>query len=268
MTRRSRRSENSRNNLSLPEAVSFPLTTPDGVVLHVDEYRSDPSRPVVVIGHGFFQHRRTPRFTRIARAFASAGYSVIVFDFRGHGQSRGWYTFGRREPADLRTILAYARRSYRRVGLVTFSMGASIAIRLLGSHGGADRQWADALVSVSGVADLNRVTPFRVWWPSAIHSWWRQLGTPRRFRGLTLHYGKPRALDHVSALSPVPVLFLHAERDWLIEAEHSRMLYERAGVPKQLLLLPGRLHAEELADHDMPAFLAVCRGWFDRWLTS
>ena len=251
-----------------PGAVSFPLTTPDGVVLHVDEYRVDPARPVIVIGHGFFQHRGTPRFARIAHAFVSAGYNVLVFDFRGHGQSRGWYTFGRREPADLRAVLEYTRPRYRRVGLVTFSMGASIAIRLLGSRGGRDRQWADALIAVSAVADLNRVTPFRVWWPGAVRSWWRQLGTPRRFRGLTLHYGKPRALDHVDAISPVPVLFLHAEGDWLIMADHSRMLYERAGEPKQLLILPGRLHAEEFADYDMAAFIAVCRGWFDRWLAT
>jgi pimeloyl-ACP methyl ester carboxylesterase len=253
---------------AVPEAVSFALTTPDGVRITMDEYHRDSGRPVIVVCHGFFQNRRTPRFLSIARAMLECGFNVVTFDFRGHGHSRGWYTFGRREPADLRTVLERVRPHYPAVGLLTFSMGASIAIRLLGGHSGHDRRWADALIAVSAVSDLNLVTPWRVWWPGALRSGWRQLGTRRRFRGVELHYGKPRALDAIERVSPVPVLFVHSEHDWLIPLEHGQQLHERARNPKHLVMLPGRGHAEELIEERREQLISLSREWFDRWLTS
>jgi len=182
---------------------------------------------------------------------------VVVFDFRGHGQSGGLYTFGQRETEDLRTVLDFACPRYRKLGVLAFSLGASIAIQTL-----ARTHQADGLIAVSPVANLDTVTLRSVWWPGAFRSWWSQLRVSRSFRGLTLHYGKPRALDVVDRVSPVPLLLIHGTKDWLVNVRQSQLLYAQAREPKQLHLVEGGRHAEELFEDDPDGFGRLCSAWF------
>jgi alpha-beta hydrolase superfamily lysophospholipase len=234
------------------------LTTADGVELAVDEYRLSGSHAAILLCPGFFQHRRTPRFRRIAERFVRAGGNVVAFDFRGHGASGGFYTFGEREIADLTAVLDFARPRYRRLGVLAFSMGASIAVQTL-----AQTHQADGLIAVSPVADLEAITWRSIWWPGAFRSWWSQRLVRRPFRTLTLHYGKPRALDVVDQVSPTPILFIHGAGDWLVNVRQSQLLYAKAREPKRLHLVESGRHAEELFEEDPDAFVRLCLGWFE-----
>ena len=228
----------------------------------VDWYRLERPRAAVLICHGFFQHRRTPRFLGITRHFLQAGYDAVIFDFGGHGESGGWYTFGRREVHDCHAVLDLIRPHYPSLGVLSFSMGASTAIRALAQRRSADSLSADSLIAVSPVADPNYIHPWTIWWPGAFRTAWRQRKTRRGFRGRTLHYGKPRALDAAAGVSPVPVLFVHSVNDWLIQARHSRELFERANEPKALRLMQSDGHAEELFESDPDGFTRLCDAWF------
>ena len=233
------------------------LTAPDGVELLFEHYRHGDRQVALVICPGFFQHRRTPRFRQLARRFVEAGVDVVVCDVRGHGDSGGSYTFGQREPEDLKVVLEVVRPQYPKLGVLAFSMGGSIAIQTL-----AQTHQADGLIAVSAVADLETITLGSVWWPGALRSWWRQLGVPRPFRGRTWHYGKPKALDVVDQLAPMSVLFIHGTRDWLVSVHQSRLLYAKAHEPKRLQLIDTGRHAEELFEDDPEGFVRACCEWF------
>lgn len=78
-----------------------------------------------------------------------------------------------------------------------------------------------------------------------------------RFRsiGLIKDAGFPPSLDEwlegfrkvspirfVDKISPRPLLLVHGEEDDLVPVEHARRLYQQAGEPKKLLLLPDAGH--------------------------
>ncbi len=241
----------------MTKPVAHRVVTSDGVEIALDHYQTSSSPAVIVICPGFFQHRRTPRFRRIASRVVQAGYDVAVFDFRGHGQSRGLYTFGRYEPEDLKAVMQFVRPGYPKVGVLAFSLGASIAIQTL-----AETHQAHGLIAVSPVANLDTITVRSVWWPGAVRSWWSQRAVYRPFRGLSLHYGKPHALDVVERVSPIPILLIHGTKDWLVNAQQSRLLYANAREPKRLQLIEGGRHAEELFEDDPNGFVELCHNWF------
>ena len=83
--------------------ISFTRYTPDGAV-------PPGGRPGVLVLHGLAGNRGT--VDPVASAFASAGYSVLAYDARGHGTSGGEITLaGPREVADLRALRnAFAAR--------------------------------------------------------------------------------------------------------------------------------------------------------------
>lgn len=60
----------------------------------------------------------------------------------------------------------------------------------------------------------------------------------------------------VDRISPRPLLLIHGEDNALHSADESRDLYERAGEPKELMLLEGTGHTEWAFD-DHPTFLHV-----------
>ena len=90
-------------------------TMDDGVSIALTRYTPDGAAPSggwpgVMVLHGLGGTRGT--IDAIASAFATAGYSVLAYDARGHGASGGDITLaGPREVADLRALRqAYAAR--------------------------------------------------------------------------------------------------------------------------------------------------------------
>jgi pimeloyl-ACP methyl ester carboxylesterase len=67
-----------------PPIISAHFTTPDGLRLATD-LAGDPWKPRLVFVHGGGQSRRSWRGA--LRRMAGAGFSVVSFDLRGHGES-------------------------------------------------------------------------------------------------------------------------------------------------------------------------------------
>ena len=70
----------------------------------------------------------------------------------------------------------------------------------------------------------------------------------------------------VDRIAPRPVLFITTDDDRLVPPEESRVLYEKAGEPKKLVVLEGYGHYEVYAE---PAFGEVMRetvAWFGEYL--
>jgi fermentation-respiration switch protein FrsA (DUF1100 family) len=70
----------------------------------------------------------------------------------------------------------------------------------------------------------------------------------------------------VGRIAPVPLLIAHGTADWLIPASHARTLIARAGDPKELFLLEGALHAENILVDDPEPLIRRLAVFFDRSL--
>jgi len=230
-------------NMAQPVVMSHTLVTSDGVPIDAVHLPGE-SDLAIVLAHGFTFSWQRHSVWRIANRFNRVA-GVISFDFRGHGRSGGLSTLGDREIKDLDVAVAYARQlGYKRIGLVGFSMGASIVVRYAGLIGGVD-----AAASISG--------PGR----------WYYRGTERMRR---VHFAAEHRVGRLATrmltrtrispdrwdptpvppyeaaaqISPIPLLVVHGDKDLYFPVEHARQLYDAARDPKELWLIPGFAHAE------------------------
>lgn len=68
-----------------PEKVKF--ETVDGVEIRGTFYTGKGRAPVVMLLHAYENHSRAKEWIGLADSLQKAGYSVLAFDFRGHGES-------------------------------------------------------------------------------------------------------------------------------------------------------------------------------------
>ena len=231
------------------------VETSDGVKISIRHTPRGGER-VVIVAPGFFQSKETRTFRRIHDALGAA-FDVISMDFRGHGKSGGRYTFSARETEDLKVVVDYARERYGKVGVLGFSFGGSIAVLEAARY-----RNVDSLVCVGSPMAPAEIE-FEWWRPVAIRDGVRGLE-----RGAGARIGSPflkkaSAIDVVSSLGPIPVLFIHGSRDATVKPRHSRGLYERARGTRSLRIFQGASHAQEIFRKFPEGFLGCVRDWFE-----
>lgn len=198
----------------------------------------------MVLAHGLLANRRLPALMELAESLSRFG-PVWTLDLRGHGTSGGACTLGELEALDIAAVAAEVRtETDLPVATIGFSMGAAAAIR-----SAALFETPDAVVAVSGPADWRGR---RGWGARKTEMVWRipgGIGTVRRLTGVRLSgeipHG-PSPLAVIGAIAPVPVLIVHGTADPFFPAAEGRALYDQAGDPKGLWILPGGGHAEGL----------------------
>jgi pimeloyl-ACP methyl ester carboxylesterase len=221
-------------------AEPFRVTTRDGVVLAGS--RIGDADPAIVVCHGFGGWHAKPKYARLIEALAPR-FTVYAFDFRGHGASGGWTTFGGVETVDVAAVVARAREDgHARVATLGASMGGIAVIRHAALEGGVD-----AVVAVS--------TPAR--WDGHRSDAVRRMawltGTARgrrvaRLFGIRLptEWARPESPeDVVGKIAPVPLLLIHGRDDHYFDEEEAWRLYRAAGEPKRLWLAGRFGHAED-----------------------
>ena len=232
------------------EEVSF--TTSDGVSLAGWWLDNPGSRSVVICCHGHRSNKAD--MLGIGPGLWRAGHNVLLFDFRGNGDSgNGRQSLAHYEQADLTAALDWVARSHpgTRIAVMAFSMGASTAILTA-----ARDPRIEALVLDSPFATMSGVI-------AANYRRYRLPGdlllpvadlVNRVFCGYAFKQVRP--VDAMSSLSPRPVLLLHGTKDRIIPYEHARQLAKAAGPGKVELV------AFEGADHcggyfvDRPGYIA------------
>jgi dipeptidyl aminopeptidase/acylaminoacyl peptidase len=169
-----------------------------------------------------------------------AGNNVLIFDFRGCGESDLVpLSIGYHERRDLQAAARFAheRVARARLGLIGYSMGA--AVSLLVAAGDADIR---AVVADSAYATLTGVIA------AAYRR--RRLPAPPilalsdRYNGWRYGYrfGELRPVDIVGQLAPRPLLIIHGTRDAVTPVDHAYQLYAAAGEPKELWIAEGAHH--------------------------
>ena len=202
-----------------------------------------PALGTVVFLHGYGASKS--QSLSVAPFLHRAGYHVLAFDFRAHGDSEGSFTtIGLDEGADVRAALEWlARRpevDAERVALFGWSMGA--AAGLLAAR---DLPEVRALVADSSFASLENVvannlasftglpafpfTPATLWFASAMTG--RSVG----------ENAPERAASEIGR----PLLLIQGSEDRIARPESDgASLARAAGAVAQLWLVPGASHVD------------------------
>jgi uncharacterized protein len=230
--------------------------TRDGVVLRYTR-RGPGGRSAVLVAPGIFLHRESDEHRTLGERLSEVA-DVITLDVRGHGDSGGAFTFGVKEPEDLAELADDLRGSYDRLGGLGFSFGGYHTAVAAARHHCFD---AVALVGTPhrlSILDHNFLTP------GLLRSVPLMMRRRRRLTRLspTALTGRAVPSQIVGDIAPTPLLIVHGTDDWLVPADHARILFERALEPKRLLLLPGALHAEYIVTTEPDSLLAPLAAFF------
>jgi pimeloyl-ACP methyl ester carboxylesterase len=225
----------------------------EGAGIHLKGWRFPAQGPVkrgtLVYLHGIGDSRRWS--AGIADHFTPAGYDVLAYDSRAHGESGGdACTYGVYERQDLIKVLS--RVQNRPIVLMGVSLGAAVALQTA-----AESHDVAAVIAIATFSDLRTVGQERAPFFAS------QRNIDDAFR-----IAEAEARFHVDDASPlaaaphikVPALIIHGARDRDTVPAHSQRVYDSLGGPKQLILVPG-------AGHDDPVNGTVWRQ-MDDWLRA
>jgi uncharacterized protein len=208
---------------------------------------SSAREQAIILVHGFgLGGCRTcdfkERFTEFAVQLQRRGFTVLLFDLRGHGQSSdARYTFGLREHRDvLGAVDVLLAQGFQpgRIGVLGASMGGASSILAT-----ANEPAIGALVTDSAFADLDyllqREFPRRSGLPAWLLPGVYVMG--QFVTGENVSMARPEQV--INAIAPRPLLIIHGDADELVPVEHSARLAAAAPEAK-LWIVPGATHVE------------------------
>jgi len=160
------------------------------------------------------------------------GFDVIVFDYQGFGGSQG-------NPSPAITIedgLATVRFALKNgrsphVALLGQSMGAAVATVVA-----AEEPAVEGVVLEAGFTSYRAIMRHvlrRSAWTWIVYPFYPLLIGHR--------YDPDR---FIARISPRPILFIHGDADRLVPYRMSQTLYDKAGEPKEIWIVPGAGHLE------------------------
>lgn len=240
------------------ESVEF--ATDAGTTLRGWLIDGEPGRGAVMLLHGIHADRRS--MIGRARFLSEAGYTVLLFDHRGHGESEGdRITFGHLESRDAAAATRFVREILpgRPVAALGSSLGGAAC--LLG-EGPVD---VDALILEAVYPDVKTAVKNRLQ---------IRFGKPGAWLSPLLTMQLPFRLGiSVEDLSPerkigkvtCPVLMVAGTEDRRTRIEDSRRLFDAAPEPKELYLLEGARHVD-LHRHGGEEYRSLILDFLDRSL--
>jgi dipeptidyl aminopeptidase/acylaminoacyl peptidase len=247
------------------EDVSFPGR--DGIVLKGWLIRPVPAgnaAPAIIICHGVGANKSD--FSELAVHLSRRGYTVLLFDFRAHGESGGRRTsLGYHEQEDIFAALDYLKTrdevDPRRIGIYGFSLGGSSAILAAAKLDGFRAVVADsAFTSLrdqtkTAVTDFYHLPPFP-FLPLVVFAY--EVYFQTRVDAVS-------PVESIAMLSPTPVFIILGDGDRLIPPENGRRLFAAAHEPKEIWIIPGADHGGTLAAAG-DAYEKRVGGFFDHYL--
>jgi uncharacterized protein len=194
-------------------------------------------KSTVVMVHGWTASRQEP----MGRAdyLHKAGYNLLLFDLRGHGQSDGNYTtIGWLEPDDVHAAVTFARsQSPGPIALLGYSMGASTVIE----EAAHDSRVA-TVIEDSGFDTLTNAFNVHFHNMTLLPAMpFDQLVIAIGQLDLKLNISQVRPIDSARLLT-LPMLAIIGAADTTVPPAEGFALFHAARGPKQLLLIPGAGH--------------------------
>ncbi|MGE5391023.1 MAG: alpha/beta hydrolase [Deltaproteobacteria bacterium] len=209
---------------------------------------AENSDKTMIIAHGYRGNRTDAPILSLTRDMHLRGYNVLLFDFRGSGESSGdLVTVGQLETRDLLGAIDYVLSQPKianKIVLLGFSMGATTSLLA-----GARDPEVDAVIADAPFADMKSYLDdnLSVWTdlPSFPFNEAFFIIVPL-LTGLEPDQVSP--LKEMSSYNGRPVLLIHGTADSKIPISNSEQL-KKVYPEARLLRVPGSDHCDSYQDH-------------------
>lgn len=222
--------------------------------------RGTPGAGAVLLLHGIRADRR--QMLERAKFLARAGYSVMLIDLPGHGESGGErITFGYREAEGVRAAMHYMTEMLpgERTAVIGVSLGAASFVLSKVSPA------PDAAVLESMFPTLEEAVADRL----ELHAGpMASMFTPLLLWQLPIRLGfSADALRPIAELPTLhcPVLIASGAEDRHTKLPETKRLFESAGQPKELWVVGGAAH-EDLHDYNPGEYEARVSAFLRKYL--
>jgi uncharacterized protein len=234
--------------------VSF--TASDGVLLR-GWYVPPQNGAAIILVHGYGGARQ--HMLPEARILAGAGYGVLLFDLRGHGQSdEAQVTLGADEQRDLVAALdlVSAQPGVKQIGAVGFSLGGAVVAQVT-----AGDPRLGAVVIEAAFAMLEGVIEQEAGFLGPLTQ--RPAAWSIRRAGVDIDAVRP--VDDLCAISPRPVFLIYGGADAVVPPGEQQAMFDAACDPVERWLIPGATH-QNFSDVLPDEYAARLLAFFDRTL--
>jgi alpha/beta superfamily hydrolase len=217
--------------------------------LHVPS--RDKVHPALCICHGIPAAPPDPTdkgYTVLAQRFCHAGFTTLIFNFRGTGKSEGnldTLGWSRDLQAALDFLYNLKEVDKTRFCLLGFSGGAAVCV-----YTAAHDLRVSSVVTCACPADFRSLSQRET--PLDSIQRFRQIGAirdkafPPSIEEWERGFEIISPINWIDKISPRPLLLVHGDADELIPLRHAHKLYQKAKEPKELKIIPGAKHKMRL----------------------
>lgn len=192
-------------------------------------------------------------YALLAERICREGFAVLIFNFRGCGVSGGnldllGWTRDLKAVIDYLWALPEVDRSH--LSLLGFSGGAAVSIYVASQD---DR--VSSIVTCACPAEFTFFTETAD--PQSVIEHFRSIGTirdkdfPRSSEEWLSGFKLISPIKYVAKIAPRPLLLVQGSEDEVVEVGHAYRLYDRAGEPKQIIIIAGAGHRLRQDDRAM-----------------
>ncbi|MFC2001937.1 alpha/beta hydrolase [Chloroflexota bacterium] len=215
------------------------------------------SYPTVCVCHGIPSGKPPDPgdggYPLLAERICHEGLAVMIFNFRGTGGSGGnidilgW-------TRDLETVIDYLwdlpEVDKSHLSLLGFSGGAAVSVYVA-----AQDNRVSGVVAGACPAEFTFFTKASE--PQSVVDHFRSIGAirdkgfPRSVKEWLDGFRMAAPIEYVAGISPRPLLLVHGSEDETVSMSHARRLYDKAGDPKQIVVVDGAGHRLRQNDRAM-----------------
>ncbi|MDY7030336.1 MAG: alpha/beta hydrolase [Thermodesulfobacteriota bacterium] len=223
----------------------------DGIRIVGEVYLPDRSSekiyPAVCLCHGVPARVKDPTdrgYQLLAENFCEEGFAVLIFNFRGAGESEGNFDI-LGWTRDLNAMLDFFSNfpgvDKSRISLMGFSGGAAVCVYVT-----AHESKISSLVTCACPSEFSLIAQ-----PERVNLFIEQARTV----GIIRDTDYPPSLEEwlngfeevspirwIDRISPRPMLIIHGTNDDTIDVSHAWRLYEKANEPKEISIIEGAEH--------------------------